>query len=63
MTNELVQELRRASELFSDDGWWKPETLSEAADEIDQLRSKIASARALLEPLAEHDPAIREWLK
>lgn len=31
--------------------------------EIDRLQRREREARAILEPLAEHDPAIREWLK
>jgi hypothetical protein len=27
-----------------------------------ELERRVASARALLEPLAEHDPAVRAWL-
>lgn len=30
---------------------------------IDQLKERIRQARAIIEPLAEHDPAIREWLR
>lgn len=33
------------------------------AGEIYELQQRVAAARALLEPLAEHDPAVREWLK
>ncbi len=31
--------------------------------EIRRLRAEVAQARALLEPLSEHDPAIRKWLR
>lgn len=38
-------------------------TLQWAADEIERLQRREQAARAILEPLSDCDPAIREWLK
>jgi len=53
MTKELVQQLRRASALLSDDGWWKPETLSAAADEIERLAKENLRLLAGLKRIAD----------
>lgn len=56
MTKQLVQRLRGWSGNSFGPYLSPVPDLLEAADKLEQ-------ARLLLEPLAEHDPQIREWLK
>lgn len=60
MTNQLACELRAIAGIADTP---KARTIRRTADELDRLQRREREARAILEPLAEHDPAIREWLK
>jgi hypothetical protein len=54
--DELLSELRRASDLFSDDGWWKPDVLTKAADTIERLsQERDTRATGWLASLKEVD--------
>lgn len=64
MTNTETDRVKRLRDLA--EHWHGHEAsgfFAGCAAEIERLQLRESQARAILEPLAEHDPAIRQWLK